>query len=101
MDEDNNPDRLLSEPPEHPLEQHQRTSSIPPGAPPTGDDVSSLNGDAAPAPAAPVALPPVEVVDPNAKVVRDVVNSEVRGDPLVSNGGWELTGVLRSGCRPY
>jgi hypothetical protein len=75
MDEDSNPDRLLSEPQDvssHP--QHQRTGSMSLGAAPNsnGDDVSPINGDsAAPSTTGP---PPA---DPYARVVNDVINSEV------------------------
>lgn len=72
MDSGNNPDRLVSEPPEFPNQQHERTGSMSLGAPPTGDDVSPINGDSANSTAA---APPVQ--DPNAKLVHDVVNSEV------------------------
>ena len=77
MDEDNNPDRLLSEPPEFPNQQHQRTGSMSLGAAPNpnGDDVSPINGDSA-APSTAAGPPPAQV-DPNARVVRDVINSEV------------------------
>lgn len=76
MDEDNNPDRLLSEPPEFPNQQHERTGSMSLGAAPNpnGDDVSPINGDSA---MDTLAGPPPAHVDPNARVVHDVVNSEV------------------------
>jgi hypothetical protein len=73
MDEDKNPDRLLSEPPEFPSQQHERTESMSLGAAPNGDDVSPINGEAVAS-----AVPPPTQADPNAKVVHDVVNSEVR-----------------------
>jgi hypothetical protein len=74
MDEDNsNPDRLLSEPSDFPTQPHDGTGNMSSGAP--GDDASVTNGDAAPS--APAAPPPAQV-DPNAKIVHDVVNSEVR-----------------------
>jgi hypothetical protein len=78
MDEDNNPDRLLSEPPEFPTssqqQQRERTGSMSLGAAPNenGDDVSPINGE----PATTSAPPPAQI-DPNAKAVHDVVNSEV------------------------
>jgi hypothetical protein len=77
MDEDNNPDRLLSEPPEFPNQQHERTGSMSLGAAPNpnGDDVSPINGDSAAA--STIAGPPLAQVDPNARVVHDVINSEV------------------------
>jgi hypothetical protein len=73
MDSDNHPDRLLSEQSEFPNQEHERTGSMSLGAPPTGDDVSPINGDSATSTTAP---PPVQ--DPNAKVVYDVINSEVK-----------------------
>jgi hypothetical protein len=77
-DRDRNPDRLPSEPPEfssNPTQQHGRTGSMSLGAPPNanGDDVSPINGDA-PTHSAPL---PAQM-DPHAKAVNDVVNSEVR-----------------------
>lgn len=98
MDEDQhhgNPDRLLSEPPaelpDNTQSQDRQTgnmSSLPAGAPgnPTGDDIpSTSNGGAAAAAAGSgdyavttAAAPPGPAqVDPNAKAVHDVVNSEV------------------------
>lgn len=73
-DNHNNPNRQLSEPPDFPNQHHERTGSMSLGAPPTGDDVSPMgtNGDSATSTAAPPALQ-----DPNAKVVHDVLNSEV------------------------
>jgi hypothetical protein len=73
MDEDNNPDRLLSEPTEPPTQQQERTSTLSLEPPPTGEDGFPINGDVD----VPVAAPPPPQVDPNAKIVRDVVNSEV------------------------
>jgi hypothetical protein len=80
MDEDNNPDRLLSEPPEFPAssqqqQQHERTGSMSLGAAPNanGDDVSPINGEHAT-----TSAPPPTQIDPNAKAVHDVINSEVR-----------------------
>jgi len=72
MDGDNNPDRLVQDPPEFPSEQRERTGSMSLGAPPIADDVSPINGDGANSTAV---SPPVQ--DPNAKLVHDVVNSEV------------------------
>ena len=81
MDEDNNTDRLLSEPPEFPNQQHERTGSMSLGAAPNpnGDDVSPINGDSA---MDNLAGPPPAQVDPNARVVRDVVNSEVSASSM-------------------
>jgi len=78
MDEDDrNSDRLPSERPDFP---HERTGSMSLGAPPTSDEVSPINGDSA---ASTTTAPPVQ--DPNAKVVHDVVNSEVRRIKEVQN----------------
>lgn len=44
---------------------------------PNGDEVSPINGDSA-APST-IAPPPAQV-DPNAKIVHDVINSEVRAN---------------------
>lgn len=52
--------------------QQDRTGSMSLGAVPAGDDVSPINGDAGSSATAP---PPVQ--DPNAKVVHDVINSDV------------------------
>jgi hypothetical protein len=73
MDDDNNPDRLLTDPPEFADHHHERKGSMSVGAAPNanGDEVSPINGDAGVAAAVP---PPI---DPNAKAVADVVNSEV------------------------
>jgi len=69
-----NSDRLISEPPEFPTQQHERTGSMSLGAPPTNDEVSPINnGDSAP-----TAHAPVQAHDPNAEKVLYVVNSEVR-----------------------
>ena len=77
MDEDNNPDKLLSGPPEFANQQHERTGSMSLGAAPNsnGDDVSPINGDSA-APSTAAGPPPAQV-DPNAQVVQVVMNSEV------------------------
>ena len=74
MDEDNISDRRLSGQPEFLSTQHERTGSMSLGAPANsnGDEVSPINGDSA---AASNAVPPV---DPNVRVVHDVINSEVR-----------------------
>lgn len=71
--DDDHPDRLLSEPPQLPNQQHERTGSMSLGAPPTSDDVSPINGESANTNGA--AAPPA--IDPNAKIVSDVVTSEV------------------------
>lgn len=76
MDEEKNPDALLSEPPQFPSSpQHERAGSTSLGAAPNpnGDVVSPIIGDSATLPTAP---PPVQI-DPNARVVIDVINSEV------------------------
>jgi hypothetical protein len=72
MDEDNNPDRL---PPELPDQNRERTGSMSLGAPPNanGDDVSPINGETTG-----TTGPPPAQIDPNAKAVHDVMNSEVR-----------------------
>jgi len=74
MDDDRTPDRMLSEPPEFPDQNHERTGSMSLGAGPNanGDEVSPVNGDSVPTSAA----PPVQN-DPTAKAVQDVVTSEV------------------------
>jgi hypothetical protein len=74
IDDDINPDRLPSEPPEFPDQNHERKGSMSLGAGPNanGDEVSPINGDSVPTSAA----PPVQV-DPNAKAVQEVVTSEV------------------------
>ncbi len=70
MPDDNiNPDRLLSDPPEYPPQpEHERKGSMSLAAVPNanGDDVSK--DDSTPAPA---------LNDPNAKAVYDVINSEI------------------------
>jgi hypothetical protein len=73
MADDNNPDQLLSEPPEFPS-QHERTGSMSLGAAPNanGDDVSPINGDSTT-----TTVPPPPQPDPNAKAFHDVVNSEI------------------------
>ena len=87
MDDDNNPDRLLSEPPEFPSTQHERTGSMSLGAAPNGDDVSPINGEST----ASTTGPPPAQVDPNARVVHDVINSEVRSQRERIMEVWELT----------
>ena len=75
MDEDNNLDRLHSEPPEFPDQSRERAGSMSLGAAPNanGDDVSPINGDVTN-----TMGPPPAQIDPNAKAVHDVMNSEVR-----------------------
>lgn len=74
MDDDNaKPDQLLSEPPDFPAQQHERSGSMSLGPLPTGDDVSPINGDAASSTMGP---PPAQI-DLQARLVHDVVNSEV------------------------
>jgi hypothetical protein len=68
MDEDNNPDRLLSEPPEQPSQQlHEKMSNLSVEHPAPSDEAVPANGEPEPSAAAP----------PNAKIVHEVVNSEV------------------------
>ncbi|KAH8589663.1 hypothetical protein B0O99DRAFT_692230 [Bisporella sp. PMI_857] len=62
-------DRLYSEPP-NPNTQHERSGSMSLGAPPTEDEVSPINGDAA-------TSAPVASHDHNAERVAYVVNSEI------------------------
>jgi hypothetical protein len=82
MGEDNNPDRLLSEPPEFPDQQRERTGSMSLGAAPNanGDDVSPINGDSTTT----VTLPPQVQADPNAKAVQAVINSEIGVSTLLN-----------------
>jgi hypothetical protein len=83
MDEDNTPDALLSEPPQFPPSpQRERAGSTSVGAAPTpnGDVVSPVIGDFATSPIAP---PPVQV-DIYARVVSDVINSEVSASTKIS-----------------
>lgn len=74
MAEDNNSDRLFSEPPDF-LGQHNRTGSMS-----LGDEHESepMNGDMTTAPPAPVQ------VDLNTKDVHDVVNSELGVSTLLN-----------------
>lgn len=74
IDDDYNPDRLPSEPPELPDQNYERNGSMSLGAGPNAnsDEVSPINGDSAPTSAA----PPVQI-DPNAKAVQEVITSEV------------------------
>jgi hypothetical protein len=75
MADDNNPDRLLSEPPEFPPQhEHERKGSMSLGAAPNanGDDVSPIKDDSTTT----AALPQAQS-DPNAKAVHDVTNSEI------------------------
>lgn len=79
MAEDNNPDRLLSEPPEFPSQhehEHERKGSMSLGAAPNanGDDVSPIKDDSNTTAAA---APLPAQSDPNAKAVHDVINSEI------------------------
>ncbi len=81
MAEDSNPDRLLSEPPDFHIPQHERTGSLSLGAAPNANngDVSPIIGDAA----ATLAPPPTQI-DHNAKAVRDVVDSEIGVSTLLN-----------------
>jgi hypothetical protein len=94
MDDDN---RLLSEPPEFPNHQ-ERTGNMSVGAAPTGDEVSPINGDAGTP-----ATPPPPVQDPNAKIVHDVINSDVsmRQKEYVYEGGLRANQNRRLAFRPY
>lgn len=74
MDEDHNPDRLLAEPPEPVSQQHERTSSMSLEPTVSIDDASPANGEPDATAGAP---PPAPQPDPNAKIVHEVVNSEV------------------------
>jgi len=84
MGEDNNPDRLLSEPPEFPDQQRERTGSMSLGAAPNanGDDVSPINGDSTAT--VTLAAPPPVQADPNAKAVQAVINSEIGVSTLLN-----------------
>jgi hypothetical protein len=74
MDEDNNPDRLLSEPPEQPSQPlREKMSNLSVEPPTPSDEAAPPNGD----PDVSAAAPPPPQPDPNAKIVREVVNSEV------------------------
>lgn len=77
MDEDNNPDRLLSEPPDFSNQERERTGSMSLGAAPNanGDDVSPINGESTNT--VTLAAPPPAQADPNAKAVQAVINSEI------------------------
>jgi hypothetical protein len=77
MDEDNNPDRLLSEPPEQPSQPQERTSSLSlePSAP--IDEKKPVNGGE---PETSAVVPPPPQSDLNAQIVREVVNSEVSAE---------------------
>lgn len=81
---DDNPDRLLSEPPDFSNQHRERTGSMSLGAAPNfnGDDVSPINGDSITTSAPAPAPPPVH--DPNAKAVHDVINSEIGVSTLLN-----------------
>ncbi|KAH8802840.1 hypothetical protein F5884DRAFT_887545 [Xylogone sp. PMI_703] len=82
MDEDNNPDRLLTDPTELPSPLHDTRGSMSlSGAPANGADTSTTaNGDGTASSTAP---PPVQV-DPNAQLVQDVVSSEIGVSTLLN-----------------
>ncbi|KAK0112220.1 hypothetical protein ONS96_001469 [Cadophora gregata f. sp. sojae] len=82
MADDNNPDRLLSDPLEFASQQRGRAGSMSLGAAPNanGDDVSSVNNGESMTTAAP---PPIQP-NLNAKAVRDVVNSEIGVSTLLN-----------------
>lgn len=71
---DDNPDKLYSEPPEFPNQHIERTGSMSLGAEPNsnGDELSPVNGESTT-----TAAPPSSQLDPMAKAVRDVTNSEI------------------------
>ncbi|TVY37296.1 RHO GTPase-activating protein [Lachnellula subtilissima] len=81
IDDDNNPDRLPSEPPELPDQNYERNGSMSLGAGPNtnGDEVSPINGDSVPTSAA----PPVQI-DPYAKAVQEVITSEIGVSTLLN-----------------
>lgn len=81
MDQYRNDEKLASEPPPPEFSAspiHDRTASMNLGSPPppnaNGDEVSPVHGDFASQQPGP---PPPPAADPNAKVVHEVVNSEV------------------------
>ncbi len=77
---DDNPDRLLSEPPDFSNQHREGNGSMSLGAAPNfnGGDVSPINGDSITT----SAPPPVH--DPNAKAVHDVINSEIGVSTLLN-----------------
>lgn len=81
MADDENPDRLLSELPDVPNQQRERTGSMSLGAAPTanGDEVSPINGDSAS-----MAAPPPAQLGPLARSVDTVVNSEIGVQTLLN-----------------
>ncbi|KAG4443317.1 hypothetical protein IFR05_001186 [Cadophora sp. M221] len=81
MADDNNPDRLLSDPPDFSSQHRERTGSMSLGAAPNanGDEVSPLNGDSIT-----TSAPPPVLTNPNAKAVHDVVNSEIGVSTLLN-----------------
>jgi hypothetical protein len=81
MAEDENPDRLLSELPDVPSEHRERTGSMSLGAAPNanGGEVSPINGESTS-----MAAPPPPQVDPLAKSVETVVNSEIGVQTLLN-----------------
>ncbi len=84
MDSDDHPDRLLSEPPEFSNSHQERLGSMSVGAAPNlnGDEVSPMNGDST-APSL-SNTSPLAQVDPNAKAVHEVVNSEIGVSTLLN-----------------
>jgi hypothetical protein len=58
---------------------------------PNGDDVSPINGDSVASTTAPAPAPAPAQVDPNARLVHDVINSEVRTGFCEILVLWELT----------
>jgi hypothetical protein len=81
MPEDDSPDRLLSELPNVPNQQLDRTGSMSLGAIPNanGDNVSPIHGDSVS-----MSSPPAAQVDPLAKSVETVVNSEIGVQTLLN-----------------
>lgn len=99
MDEDNNPDRLLSEPPEQHSQPQDRTSSVSLEPPGPSDEATPINGGEPEVSAAAATAPPPPQPDLNAQIVHEVVNSEVSAELFSYAADLELTGIIRLGCR--
>ncbi|RFU34467.1 hypothetical protein B7463_g1860, partial [Scytalidium lignicola] len=82
MEEDNNPDRLLTDPSELPSPQHDSRGSMSLGGAPTnGAETSTIiNGEGITSSGA----APAVQVDPNAQIVQDVVGSEIGVSTLLN-----------------
>lgn len=80
-DDNNPPDRLLSEPADFTSPHRERAGSMSLGAAPNanGDEVSPLNADSTR-----TSSPPPSHADPQAKAVHDVVNSEIGVSTLLN-----------------